>query len=103
MRARSRAASPSPPARSAPQPSPELLPQPVGGQRPVPVGDVVAHVATLVEEHELAVLRFFRLSPRLLPRDQPVVPPRDREERLVDQRRGLVELELRRFRATLLL
>src|SRR4051812_28793765 len=63
----------------------KLLLQPVGGERPVLPRDVVADVVAVVVEDELAAGRLLRLALRLLPRDQPVVAPRDREERLLDQ------------------
>src|SRR5436190_23856735 len=67
----------------------KLLLQPVGGERPVLPRDVVAHVVAVVVEHELAAGRVCGLALRLLPRDEPVVAAGDREERLVDQLRGL--------------
>src|SRR5690242_17690413 len=67
----------------------KLLLQPVGGQGPVLPRDVVADVVAVVVEDELTARRLPGLALRLLPGNQPVVPARDREERLVDQLRGV--------------
>src|SRR5437764_6896089 len=79
----------------------KLLPQPVGGQGPVLPRDVVADVVAVVVEDELAARRLLGLPLRLLPRDQPVVAAGDREERLLDQLRRVVEVQLARLRAPL--
>src|SRR3954466_9938924 len=80
----------------------KLLLQPVGGERPVLPRDVVADVVAVVVQDELAAGCSLRLPLRLLPGDQAVVAPGDREERLVDQRRRVVQVELAGLLAPLL-
>src|SRR3954453_12791645 len=82
-------------------PNCKLLSQPVGRQRPVLPRDVVADVVAVLVEDELTARRLLGLPLRLLPRDQPVVAARDREERLLDQLRRVVEVQLARLRAPL--
>src|SRR5579884_3037450 len=91
-----------PPVTSATVSANELLAKPVRRQRSVLPRDVVADVVAVVVEDELAAGRLFRLPLRLLPRDQAVVAAGDREVRLVDQLRRLVEVELRRLLPALL-
>src|SRR5436305_15211527 len=74
--------------------SAELLGEPVGGQRPVLVRDVVADVVALLEQHPRRVGRSLRDPLRLLPRDQAVELAGDHEQRLVDARRAVGQVEL---------